>query len=114
MENNCRCVARLVREGARHPIPKAALITHPAWTRALTTKEKLGKNADLRPSERRPFILPLPEAPFSFRGTLISVNWELELVALPVEEKSTVPITIAPGRVALVLEATVLKAPLAP
>jgi len=57
-----------------------------------------------QPNERRPFIVTLPVAPFSFKGTLISVGWELELVALPVEEKASVAITIAPGREALVLE----------
>ena len=57
------------------------------------------------PIERRPFILTLPMAPYSFQGALVTVGWELELVALPVEEKASVVITIAPGRRALVLEA---------
>jgi hypothetical protein len=60
---------------------------------------------DPLPSERRPFIIALPAAPFSFQGALISVGWQLELVALPVEEKAIVSITIAPGRRALTLEA---------
>jgi hypothetical protein len=55
-------------------------------------------------TERRPFILTVPMAPFSFQGALVGVGWELELVALPVEEKASVAITIAPGRRALVLE----------
>lgn len=59
-----------------------------------------------QPTEKRPFILTLPEAPFSMQGALISVSWELELVALPVEEKATVAITIAPGRRPIVLSAT--------
>lgn len=51
-----------------------------------------------RAAERRPFILVLPLAPFSFRGSLISLCWTLELVALPGEEKLGVAITLAPGR----------------
>jgi hypothetical protein len=49
-------------------------------------------------AERRPFILTLPAAPYSFRGALISLKWTLELVALPGEEKTGVRLIIAPGR----------------
>jgi len=56
-------------------------------------------------TERRPFILTLPEAPFSCEGALLSVRWQLELVALPVEEKASVAITIAPDAQAIVLGA---------
>jgi hypothetical protein len=52
-------------------------------------------------SERRPFILTLPLGPYSFRGSLISLEWMLELVALPGEEKAGIAITIAPGQQAI-------------
>ena len=61
------------------------------------------------PNEKRSFILTLPEAPFSMQGALITVSWELELVALPVEEKATVAITIAPGRRPIVLGGAALS-----
>lgn len=48
--------------------------------------------------ERRPFSLKLPTAPYSFRGSLISLAWTLELVALPGEEKVRVDLTVAPDR----------------
>jgi hypothetical protein len=49
-----------------------------------------------RAAERRPFIFTLPLAPYSFRGSLISLAWTLELVALPGEEKTVVALTVAP------------------
>jgi hypothetical protein len=50
------------------------------------------------PAERRPFIITLPEGPFTFQGALITLAWKLELVALPGYEKSSVALTIGPGR----------------
>jgi hypothetical protein len=55
-------------------------------------------------AEQRPFALDLPSAPYSFQGTLISLCWTLELVALPGEEKARVELTIAPGGAPVVLE----------
>jgi len=52
-------------------------------------------------SERRPFFLTLPLAPYSFRGTLLALEWTLQLVALPGEEKTGVPLILAPGRRAI-------------
>jgi hypothetical protein len=49
-------------------------------------------------AERRPFILILPMAPYTFRGSLISLAWSLDLVVLPGEEKTRVGLTLAPGR----------------
>jgi hypothetical protein len=49
------------------------------------------------PTDRRPFILTLPLAPYSFRGSLISLDWLLELVASPGDEKAQVELTVAPG-----------------
>jgi hypothetical protein len=53
---------------------------------------------DPQASERRPFFLTLPLAPYSFRGTLLALEWTLQLVALPGEEKISVPLVLAPGR----------------
>jgi hypothetical protein len=54
--------------------------------------------ADPLAEERRPFILALPDAPFSFRGALISLAWALELTSHPGGEKVRVELTVAPGR----------------
>jgi hypothetical protein len=51
--------------------------------------------------ERRPFILTLPSAPYSFRGGLISLTWTLDLVAQPGDDKARIALTIAPGRQAI-------------
>jgi hypothetical protein len=50
------------------------------------------------PEERRPFIVALPDGPFTFQGALIALAWKLELVALPGDEKASVALTIGPGR----------------
>ena len=47
--------------------------------------------------ERRPFIIALPEAPYSFRGALISLAWTLELTAHPSGARTRVELTLAPG-----------------
>jgi hypothetical protein len=54
--------------------------------------------ADPLPEERRPFILALPDAPYSFSGALITLSWSLELTAHPGQEKTRLKLTIAPGR----------------
>jgi hypothetical protein len=54
--------------------------------------------ADPLPEERRPFIIALPAAPYSFRGALISLSWTLELTAHPGHEKTRIELTIAPDR----------------
>jgi hypothetical protein len=59
--------------------------------------------ADPLPEERRPFILALPAAPYSFSGALISLSWSLELTAHPGQEKTRLELTIAPGRRAVQL-----------
>jgi hypothetical protein len=56
---------------------------------------------DPQPAERRPFILTLPFAPYSFQGVLLSLTWTLELVALPGEEKSQVTLVVSPGNRAI-------------
>ncbi len=52
--------------------------------------------------ERPPLVgnesvqLLLPDGPYSFSGSLISVSWRLELMMLPAEKGVHMPITIAP------------------
>lgn len=46
--------------------------------------------------ERRPFLLTLPAGPYSFRGALLTLDWALELVALPGEEKARLDLVVAP------------------
>ena len=57
-------------------------------------------------SERRPFILTLPEGPYSFRGRLLALVWTLELVALPGEEKTHLDLIVAPGHETIELRTT--------
>jgi len=59
--------------------------------------------ADPLAEERRPFILALPAAPYSFRGALIEVSWSLELTAYPGQQKTRLALTIAPGHRAVQL-----------
>lgn len=51
------------------------------------------------PSQResRQATLTLPVSPYSFSGTLVSLIWALELVALPKGESARQEITIGPG-----------------
>lgn len=48
-------------------------------------------------AERRRFLLTLPAGPYSFRGALLTLEWTLELVALPGEEKTRIDLVVAPG-----------------
>ncbi len=70
------------------------------WERDLRIAETIAL-PDPQASERRPFFLTLPLAPYSFRGTLLALEWTLELVALPGEEKTSVGLVVAPGRRAI-------------
>ena len=64
--------------------------------------------------ERRPFVLKLPTAPYSFQGSLISLAWTLELVALPGEEKVRVDLTMAPDRQVIDLRSETVPQPPGP
>jgi hypothetical protein len=57
-------------------------------------------------TERRPFILTLPEGPYSFRGRLVTLTWTVALVALPGEEKTHLDLIVAPGGKTIDLRAT--------
>ena len=60
-------------------------------------------------SDRRPFVLDLPQAPPSFRGKLVQVAWALELVVMPGEEATRVDISSS-GRRATRLNLEMLRA----
>ena len=47
--------------------------------------------------DTRPFTITAPEAPYSFAGSLVTLQWALELVALPSKEIARIDIVIAPG-----------------
>jgi hypothetical protein len=49
----------------------------------------------------RAFALRLPEGPYSFSGSLITLSWALELVALPGGELDRVDLVVAPTPVEL-------------
>ena len=44
----------------------------------------------------RPFTFRLPDGPYSFSGALISLTWELELVAEPFGEVGRTEIVVSP------------------
>jgi hypothetical protein len=46
--------------------------------------------------ETRPFAFTLPEGPYSFSGTLITLAWALELVIQPGNHSQSIDITVAP------------------
>ena len=48
-------------------------------------------------SDSRRIDVPLPKAPYSFSGKLVSLVWALELVVSPSRESCRQEITIAPG-----------------
>lgn len=70
------------------------------WERDLRIAETIAL-PDPQASERRPFFLTLPKEPYTFRGTLLALEWTLELVALPGEEKTRAALVLAPGRRAI-------------
>ncbi|HLH57074.1 MAG TPA: hypothetical protein VKY92_26070 [Verrucomicrobiae bacterium] len=47
--------------------------------------------------DTRPFTFPLPEAPYSFSGKLISLVWALELIAYPSKDVARVEFEMGPG-----------------
>jgi hypothetical protein len=59
--------------------------------------------AHLQAGETRPFAFTLPEGPYSFSGTLITLSWALELVLQPGDHSESVDITVAPGGKAIAL-----------
>ena len=46
--------------------------------------------------DQRKFSFRLPEGPFSFSGSLISLIWAVEVVAMPGEESGRVEFTVSP------------------
>jgi hypothetical protein len=70
------------------------------WERDLKIVETIPLPHPLA-TERRPFDLMLPLAPYSFRGMLLTLTWTLTLVALPGEESAHIDIVVAPGRAAI-------------
>jgi hypothetical protein len=56
------------------------------------------------PDDSRPFRFRLACAPYSFHGSLITLNWALELVAAGEKEVARQEITIAPGGEAVRLD----------
>ena len=47
-------------------------------------------------SGERPFSLQLPDSPYSFSGKLISVLWQVRLVARPSKDEIDTPIIVSP------------------
>ena len=59
-------------------------------------------------NDTRSFNFTAPQAPYSFKGTLITLNWVAELVAAPGNESVRVDLVIAPGAKALELTSAYL------
>lgn len=51
-----------------------------------------------------PFSLPLPEAPYSFSGKLVSLVWSLRLYLKPSGEEIILPLTISPTGSEIILQ----------
>jgi len=47
-------------------------------------------------SGERAFSVKLPDTPYSFSGKLISVVWQVRLLARPSKDEATVPIVVSP------------------
>jgi hypothetical protein len=52
---------------------------------------------DPQPADQRTFRFALPEAPFSFSGTLISIIWAIELIVEPSSSVERVEIVMSPS-----------------
>lgn len=48
------------------------------------------------PTDAQPFAFTLPHAPYSFSGKLISLQWAVELVAVPSEDATRLDIVLSP------------------
>jgi len=59
--------------------------------------------SDPQASETRPFTFTLPDAPYSFSGTLITLTWTLELEIEPGKVTDSTDIILAPGGKAISL-----------
>jgi hypothetical protein len=57
------------------------------------------------------FAISLPEGPYSFSGTLITLTWTLEVEFLPGKNSERLELIIAPARKAISLPAVTSKAP---
>jgi hypothetical protein len=55
-------------------------------------------------TDSRPFRFLLPEAPYGFTGSLVTLVWALELIASPVESISRVEFIMAPDAKEVKLE----------
>ncbi len=67
---------------------------------------------DLAPGADRNFEVPLPLAPWSFAGTLVAVEWRLEVLDSDRNPLVAVPLVIAPGGNAVSLPALPKESPL--
>lgn len=45
----------------------------------------------------RPFSVNLPDTPYSFSGKLISVLWQIRLLARPSKDEVTIPLIVSPS-----------------
>ena len=54
--------------------------------------------------ESRPFQFKLPDSPYSFSGTLISLIWAVDLLALPTEDVVRREFEMGPGKREVKLE----------
>ena len=55
--------------------------------------------------ENRPFRIDLPAGPYSFRGSLFSIRWGLELVAEHPDESTRLDLVVAPSGQTVTAEA---------
>lgn len=58
---------------------------------------------DPQPTETRTFTFKLPDGPYSFAGTLITLTWGLELAVDPGEDVASIDFVVAPDGRAVAL-----------
>lgn len=81
--------------------PKTVRLTLGWWTEGRGTKDaaveadREWETSALAGEEK--FELPLPPSPYSFSGTLITLQWALELSTEKGKKTAVTPLTVSPG-----------------
>lgn len=76
--------------------------THGRGTEDVCQVDTVRFDAPLQ-DDTRPFRFTAPEAPYSLAGTLVSLDWVVELIALPSKESDRIIINISPNGKPVVL-----------
>jgi hypothetical protein len=83
------------------PEPPRMLEVQLSWTtrgKGTVDSEIVGAQTfeSLPAAGERPFSVNLPDTPYTFSGKLISVLWQIRLLARPSKDEITLPIVVSP------------------